>query len=297
MTYTPRILAVALLLGAAACSKPDQPPAAAPPVAPVARSIMEVPDQWITRDSARLRYRVVGQGTPVVILHGYTQRIEAIAGLADSLAGSYRVIVLDERGFGESTKFPQPNRYGRAFAVDVVALLDELQIPKAHFVGHSMGASIAANLALRYPERTSSISLIAGPFFPDSAGLARVLAPYVASLKRGEGLTSFVKWIVPGTPDSVAVELNKQLMASNDSSVLVAVLSGMGGLVPRGNATPDSTIGILIAVGDGDPLLPQSRALKAKWPRATLLEAAGANHFDVITRGDVVAAIRTLIGS
>jgi len=295
MTTTSRFLAAALLLGAPACSKSDQPPAAAP-AAPVARTIMEAPDHYFTRDSARLRYREAGQGDAVVILHGYTQRLELVKDLADSLSGSYRVIVLDERGFGESTKFGDPARYGRAFGDDVIALLDQLQIPKAHLIGHSMGASIAADVALRYPSRTASISLLAGPFFPDSAAFTKAAAPYLASLKRGDGLKSFVMWLVPGIPDSMAADLNRQLLAANDSSVLVAVLSGMGGLtVPKG-ARPDSAIRVLIAVGDTDPLLPQSRALKAQWPSATLLEAAGANHFDVITRGEVVAAIRALIG-
>jgi 3-oxoadipate enol-lactonase len=293
MTATLRILGAALLLGAPACSKPDQPPPEPAPAAPaVARTIMEAPDQYLTRDSARLRYRVAGQGDAVVILHGYTQRIEGVKDLADSLSGSYRVIVLDERGFGESTKFGDPARYGDAFGDDVIALLDQLQIPKAHLIGHSMGASIAADVALRYPTRVSSISLLAGPFYADSVALARKTAPYVASLKRGTGLTSFVKWLVPGIPDSAAKDLNRQLLAANDSAVLVAVLSGMGGLTVPAGAKLDSTIRVLIAVGDTDPLLPQSKALKTRWANARLLVLPGVNHFDVLTRGVVVEAIR-----
>jgi pimeloyl-ACP methyl ester carboxylesterase len=296
MSSTFRFLPVALVLGASACRKDPPPAEPAPATVPaVARTIMEAADQYLTRDSARLRYREAGQGEAVVILHGYTQRIEAVKDLADSLSGSYRVIVLDERGFGESTKFGDPARYGDAFGDDVVALLDQLQIQKAHLVGHSMGAAIAADVAVRYPTRVSSISLLAGPFYADSAALARKAAPYVASLRKGTGLTSFVKWLVPGIPDSAATDINRQLLAANDSTVLVAVLSGMGGLTVPAGAKPDSTIRVLIAVGETDPLLPQSRALKALWPKATLIEAKGSNHFDVITRGEVVAGIRTTI--
>lgn len=292
MTPTLRSLAALLLLGAPAC-KPAAPPPA-PPEAPVARTIAAATDQWITRDSVRLRYRDAGQGTPVVLLHGYTQRIEGMLELADSLSGTNRVIVLDERGFGESTKLSDPAKYGRAFGDDVIALLDHLQIPKANLVGHSMGAWIAADVALRYPTRVSSISLLAGPFFPDSAAFARKTAPYLASLKKGDGLKSFVMWLVPGIPDSMATDLNRQLMAANDSSVLVAVLSGMGGLAMPAGAKPDSTIPVLIAVGTADPLLPQARELKGRWPNATLIEVE-ANHFDVISRGKVVEAIRAVL--
>lgn len=292
MTNLSRILA-AILLIAPAC-KPEPPAAEPAAVVTVARTIMEAPDQYITRDSVRLRYRDAGQGDPVVILHGYTQRLDLVKDLADSLSSTNRVIALDLRGFGESTKLSDPSRYGRAFGDDVIALLDQLQIPRAHLVGHSMGASIAADIAARYPTRVSSISLLAGPFFADSAAFARKVAPYVASLKKGTGLLSFIDWIAPAIPDTMAVQVNKQLMETNDLGVLVAVMSGMGGIAAA-QGKPDSTIRVLIAVGDGDPLLPQSRALKAKWPSARLLELPGVDHFTVLNKGEVVAAIRETV--
>jgi pimeloyl-ACP methyl ester carboxylesterase len=286
-----RLLPLALVFAASACSK-DAPPAE--PAAPVARTIMEAPDQYFTRDSARLRFREAGQGEPVVLLHGYTQRIEGMLPLADSLTGSHRVIVMDLRGFGESTKFGDADRYGRAFAVDVVALLDHLQIQRAHLVGHSMGASIAADLALAYPDRVASMTLIAGPFYPDSAAIASSLSPYVVELEQGRGFTKFLDWLVPALPDSLVAAIGKDLLATNDHGSLVAALKAMGGLdVPAGDK-PDSTIEVVIAVGTNDPLLPQSRALKALWPHATLVEAE-ADHFDIISKGNVVEAIRAAI--
>ena len=295
MIATPRFLAAALLLFPVAC-KPYQPPAAAPAaVAPVAQTIQAAPDQFFTRDSVRFRYREAGQGDPVVILHGYTQRIEGVQDLADSLAATHRVIVMDERGSGESTKFSDPTRYGRAFGDDVIALLDTLHIQKAHLIGHSMGALIAADVALRYPNRTATIALLAGPFFPDSAAYARVVAPFLAALKKGDGLKGFIVWLVPGIPDSMAAGLDKQLQAANDHGALVAGLEAMPGIVPPAGAKPDSTIRVLIAAGSEDPLLPQSRGLKARWPNAKLVEAAGANHFEIVTRSEVVAAIRAIL--
>lgn len=292
MTATSRLLAAAVLLVFPAC-KGEQPPAAAP-AAPVARTIQEAPDQYFTHDSVRLRYKEAGQGEAVVILHGYTQRIEGVQDLADSLAGSNRVIVMDERGFGESTKLSDSARYGRGFGDDVIALLDHLEIQKAHLIGHSMGALIAADVALRYPSRTASLSLLAGPF-GDSRWLAKLLAPYVTSLEKGQGLKTFIAWIVPGIPDSAAAALDRQLQAANDHGVLVAALKAMPGIVVPAGAKPDSTIRVLIAVGSGDPLLLQSRMLKALWPSARLIEATGTNHFEVITRAEVVEGIRRVI--
>lgn len=164
MTRLPAGLLLLLGLGTPAAS----PAQVAAPAAP--RTIAEAPDRFFSHAEARLRYREAGRGQPVVLLHGYTQRIELMEDLADSLSGSFRVIVFDERGFGESTKFSDPARYGWAMVEDVIELLDHLRIRRAHVVGHSMGALVAAQVALRHPDRIASASLLAGPFFPDSIG-------------------------------------------------------------------------------------------------------------------------------
>jgi pimeloyl-ACP methyl ester carboxylesterase len=280
-----------LLLGV--CAPGASPAQASAPAAP--RTIAEAPDRFFTRGEARFRYRKAGRGPPVVLLHGYTQRIELMEDLADSLSGSFRVIVFDERGFGESSKFSDPARYGQAMVEDVIGLLDRLKIRRAHLVGHSMGALVAAQVALRHPERVASASLLAGPFFPDSIGFARMSEPFVAALERGEGLVGFIKWIFPGIPDSMAVAFNAQAMPSLDLGSLIASLKAMGGLTLPAGRHPARSTAVLIAVGTGDPLLPQSQALKTLWPSAQYVEVPGANHDQIRANGSVVAAIRRVV--
>jgi len=184
-------LAVAALTAAGG---PLQAQSAAPPktsrseAAPAApQTIAAASDRFFTRGGARLRYREAGRGEPVVLLHGWSQRIELMEDLADSLSGGFRVIVPDERGFGESSKFSDPSRYGQAMVEDVIGLLDHLKISRAHLVGHSMGALVAAQTALRHPARVASASLVAGPFWPDSATFSQGTEPFVEALQRGEG--------------------------------------------------------------------------------------------------------------
>ncbi len=265
---------------------------AAPAAAP---TILQAPDQFFTRGEVRLRYREAGQGEPVVLLHGYTQRIELMQDLADSLSPGFRVIVFDQRGFGESSKFSDPARYGRGMTADVIGLLDHLGIRRAHLVGHSMGALVAASAAERHPDRVASASLIAGPFYPDSAQFARMAEPWIGALERGEGLVEFGKWILPGIPDSIMVAFNAQIMAMNDLGSLIAAFRSMGGLVPT--RQPGRSTRILIAVGTGDPLLPQSQGLKARWTGARYLELPGVNHDAIRAHGQVVQAIREIVPS
>ena len=278
-----------LALCGCATSAPGSPPV---PASAAPTRLAAAPDHYLTTGNARLRYREIGRGEPVVLLHGYTQRLELISELADSLARDFRVIVPDQRGFGESSKFADPGRFGRVMGDDVIALMDALRLPRAHLVGHSMGALIAANVAVRFPERIRTAALIAGPFYPDSAAFASMAGPWVTALTRGEGLRAFFMWLFPGLSDSLATT---QLLAANDMGSLVAAMQAMGGLVVSRDRAGAIRTPALIAVGTGDPLLPQSRALSAWWPSARLVEVPGVNHVDVMLRPEVLRAMRETI--
>jgi pimeloyl-ACP methyl ester carboxylesterase len=286
-------LRAGLLLVLGLCTPAPSPAQVAAPVAP--RTIAAAPDRFFTRGGARLRYREAGRGQPVVLLHGWTQRIELMEDLADSLSGAFRVIVLDERGFGESTKFSDPKRYGQAMVEDVIGLLDHLKIRRAHLVGHSMGGLVAAQTALRHPGRVASASLVAGPFTPDSAAFSQMTEPFVQALERGEGLVEFLKWIFPGLPDSTAAAFSAQAMSGNDLGSLIATMRSMGGLMLPAGRHPGRSTAVLIAVGTADPLLPQSQALRTLWPEARYVELPDVNHDAIRAHGAVVAAIRQVI--
>ncbi|HEX8831364.1 MAG TPA: alpha/beta fold hydrolase, partial [Longimicrobium sp.] len=161
-------LAAALVAaGLAACAPGASVPAGSPPppAASAPTSLAAAPDQFFQAGAARLRYREAGRGEAVIFLHGALGRLESwtTLGVGDSLAREHRVAVLDQRGFGESSRFDTPAGYGLAMADDVIRLLDHLQLRRAHLVGHSMGAVVAANVAARYPDRVVSATLIAPP--------------------------------------------------------------------------------------------------------------------------------------
>jgi len=292
--YVPAMKRILLLLGLALAGCASSTPAPAV-VAPAPARLAAAPDRFFTADGVRFRYREVGRGDPIILLHGYTARLEYMGDLADSLARDNRVIVLDQRGFGESSKLSDPARFGRKMGDDVVALLDELDIRRAHLVGHSMGALIAANVAARYPDRAAGVGLIAGPFYPDSAAFAGLSGAWVTALERGEGFKSFLMWILPGMPDSAAVGMSAQMLAANDMGSLLAAMRAMGGLVVRRESAGRIRAPAVVAVGTGDPLHPQSQALAAWWPSAQLVVLPGVDHLAIVVRPEVIGAIRALV--
>lgn len=156
----------------------------------------ELRAQYRVVDGTRLRMIDTGRGPPVVFLHGfgaslYTWRKT----LPPLVAAGYRVIALDNRGFGFSEKPAGRGLYGNAaYARLVVALLDSLGVPSAVLVGHSMGGAIAAEVALAYPDRVRGLVLIDaaghGVRWPGSLKAARWPgAGTVASALRGRWVT------------------------------------------------------------------------------------------------------------
>ncbi|MBO6634226.1 alpha/beta hydrolase [Parvibaculum sp.] len=115
-----------------------------------------------TDDGVRIAYAVAGEGSPVVLAHGFasTHAVNWVAtGWAKVLTGAgYRVIMPDMRGHGESGKSHDKADYTlAAMAGDLVALLDHLGEPGADLMGYSMGAMAALVAGMEYPDRFDRI--------------------------------------------------------------------------------------------------------------------------------------------
>ncbi len=99
-------------------------------------------------DGVKIHYLEAGNGTPVMLIHGYTGSAEGnwfTNGVAEALVGKHRVVAIDCRGHGKSEKPHDPAKYGPQMAKDVIELMDHLKIDKAHVHGYSMGGMITAS--------------------------------------------------------------------------------------------------------------------------------------------------------
>lgn len=111
------------------------------------------------KEDVTLRYETLGEGDPLVLIHGLGANLAFwYFGIATTLASSYRVILYDLRGHGESST-PATGYTLFDMAADLSQLLQHLQIEKAHFVGHSYGARIALHYGLYHPEQVYSLTL------------------------------------------------------------------------------------------------------------------------------------------
>jgi len=113
-------------------------------------------------DGVGIEYEVTGQGRPVMLLHGFPDSGRLWRHQVPALAGAgFRVIVPDLRGYGRSDK-PQPiEAYSMMFlAADVLAVLADLEIERAHVVGHDWGAALAWGLAAFAPDRVDHLAVL-----------------------------------------------------------------------------------------------------------------------------------------
>jgi pimeloyl-ACP methyl ester carboxylesterase len=104
----------------------------------------------------KIWYSSFGRGQPVILLHGGLANSNYWGKQVRALAPHYRVIVMDSRGHGRSTRDERPFGYD-LMAADVLALMDYLRIPKAAVVGWSDGAILGLDIAIHYPERLTKL--------------------------------------------------------------------------------------------------------------------------------------------
>ena len=118
--------------------------------------------QAVLPDGETLAYIDTGNpsGTPVVLIHGYTDSARDWVPLMPYLSKQFRLVLVDIRGHGQSSK-PECCYTRLDFAYDIKLLLDSLGIQRADLVGHSLGSIIAQTFTEYWPEKTGRVVLIA----------------------------------------------------------------------------------------------------------------------------------------
>lgn len=176
-----RILASALLLGVGACAT------AAQNGLPAAYSRFDVSDDALVRElpgfqrgfsdvnGVRLHHVAGGAGEPVILLPGWPETWWSYNRIMPALAARYRVIAVDIRGMGASSK-PEGGYDKKTMARDIYELVRHLGLQRAHIVGHDIGAQVAFAYAANHPEAAQTLTLLDVPH-PDEDLLTWPLLP------------------------------------------------------------------------------------------------------------------------
>jgi len=213
-----------------------------------------------------------GQGEPIVLIHGFASNKEVNwvgPGWVTTLTrAGRRVIALDNRGHGQSTKLYEPAAYHSAImAQDVRALLDHLALPRADVMGYSMGARIAAFLALADPQRVRAVVLGGlGIHLVDGVGLPETIALALEAPTRAE-VTDPTGLMFRSFAEQTKSDL-RALAACMRGSRQTLSVAEVGRI----------TAPLLVAVGSADRIAGSPQALAALIPGARSLEIPGRDH-------------------
>jgi pimeloyl-ACP methyl ester carboxylesterase len=242
-------------------------------------------NHYFSRDGLRLHYFDIGQGEPLVLLHGLAMNggLNWMAtGVADRLIDKHRLIIPDLRGHGKSDAPSGRHGYGIALVEDVVGLLDHLGLRKAHIAGYSLGAMIALKAISRYPDRFKSGIIAGAGWRPCSAALREEIEEVARELEEsGEDRSLRAQLISPD------IDLETRMTCYclrlidlwNDASALAAAIRSLPELeLPRidvlRNTVP--THGIC---GEADMLYDDAVRLNDIKPCHSLTTLPGGNHF------------------
>lgn len=110
-------------------------------------------------EGADIYYEVHGEGAPLVLLHGFGSSTLDWELQIPAFATTHRVIALDFRGFGRSTRDHGPYSVER-FAADTLKVLDHLGVHSFKLLGFSMGGATAFQIATMVPERVERLILV-----------------------------------------------------------------------------------------------------------------------------------------
>jgi 2-hydroxy-6-oxonona-2,4-dienedioate hydrolase len=137
-------------------------------------------DNFVTVYGLKIHYVEAGRGIPLILIHGLADDTTIWDPVIPHLAARFRVIALDQIGFGRSDK-PLLNYRISTFVDFLDGFMSELKIERASLIGNSLGGWVAAAYALEHPERIERLVLC------DAAGyaeLAKTMDPRAMSALR-----------------------------------------------------------------------------------------------------------------
>jgi 2-succinyl-6-hydroxy-2,4-cyclohexadiene-1-carboxylate synthase len=233
-----------------------------------------------------------GVGPPVVLLHGFTGSSTTWNPLAETLAPHFEVIVFDIFGHGRSSSPNVVTHYRMRQCVnDIVAALRELGHQRATWLGYSMGARTALQVAVHHPDAVDGLALegvTPGLADPEERA-ARVAADEeLADRIERDGLEAFVDfwqsislWDTQTglSPETVAA-LRQQRMGNTEVGLANSLRGmGTGAQEPLHDRLHEVNVPALLLTGALDQKFTAiAREMAAEMPRAELCSVAGAGH-------------------
>jgi 3-oxoadipate enol-lactonase len=233
--------------------------------------------------SVRIAWERRGEGQPLVLVHGLGYARWGWEPVADALAERFQVVLLDNRGIGES-EAPAGPYTAAEMADDVVRVFDEAGIERAHIVGTSLGGMIAQELALR-TERVERLVLVCTtPGGPSAAPMPKVTAQLIAEAASMEPLVALRRFVenalAPGAPEELVERILAHRLRTAQPPAAWAAQAAAGMSFDAWDRLPELRAPTLVLHGTEDVVVDpaNSTLLVERIPDARLEWFPGCGH-------------------
>ena len=249
-----------------------------------------------TTDGLRIAYERVGQGTPVVLVHGFgsskEQNWKSTGWYGSLTEAGFCVLAIDNRGHGESDKPHDPLFYHHdRMAEDVATVMDAAGIKTAPYVGYSMGGLIGLRFLTLFPERITKLAL-------GGVGETYLKGPRVSDPERREMIADA---LLTDDKDSITDPRARMFrdfaeQQGKDRLALAACMRAMSPPLPV-TILKSFEKPILVVDGDQDFVAGPSGPLAAIFPHGSAAIVPGRDHMSAVgarpTRQAVVDFLKT----
>jgi pimeloyl-ACP methyl ester carboxylesterase len=221
-------------------------------------------------------YDAVGQGPPVLLLHGWATSRRVWAGTMADLADSFRLVAYDARGCGESGR-PRTGYSVAQGAQDALAVADALGLERFALVGSSLGGNVAMEAALAAPARVDRLVLIDAPLHWFATGVSpQEMGAWLDRLRDDRFATveaMVPRWFGPNAQPAPVRAVVRQIL---DADWAIDALIRDAAMHDRRDALPRLRTPTTLMHGALDPEVPVAVAREA----AALLPNASLTLFD-----------------
>ena len=225
-----------------------------------------------------------GAGAPVVLIHGLGYARWGWEPVADVLAEGFEIVLLDNRGIGASDAPPGPYTAAE-MAGDVVGVMDEAGIERAHVVGTSLGGMIAQELVLAVPERVDHLVLVCTTSGgPNSAPMPEATVALIAEAPTLEPLVALRRFVenalAPEAPEETVERILAHRLQTAQPPAAWAAQAAAGAAFDAWDRVPAVTAPTLVVHGTADLVVDpmNSQLLAERIPGARLEWFEGCGH-------------------
>ncbi len=233
----------------------------------------------------KLFYLIIGDGIPLICLHGYALDHTIWLKMSDELDKQIKIILPDLRGHGKSPE--PPGKYSmRNMAGDILQMMDSLYLDNAYIAGHSMGGYIALALAAHYPERVKGLALVASHAFADTQEKKNSRLLDIERVKQSSPADVLSE--MPGklSRKPEVAEYCKSLIYKTSRNGVMGVLAGMAERQDSIDILNSMRNAKMLIAGTDDQLIPldTSKEMASKIKGLQLIEIKNAGHMPMMEK-------------